>query len=57
MQNLANAGGCAMACCSCACAALPIVFLVYLGIYSFNNPDSDAWYGKTTEGTAALFKD
>ena len=39
----------------CICASLPIVFLVYLGIYSFNNPDSEAWLGTGVDGKHALF--
>ena len=33
---------------ACACCIAPIVFIVYLGIYAFNNPDNDAWIGKTS---------
>jgi hypothetical protein len=29
--------------------------MVYLGIYSFNNPDKEAWYG-TVKGIANLYK-
>jgi len=34
-----------MCVCCFALSVVPIVFLVYLGIYAFNNPDQDAWYG------------
>ena len=43
--------------CCCVCAALPIVFFVYLGIYSFNNPDQEAWLGAGADGKEALFAD
>ena len=33
-----------------ACSILPIVFIVYLGIYAFNNPDQEAWYGLDKNG-------
>ena len=45
---------------SCAFAILPIVMTVYLGIYAFNNPDSEAWLGLSKSGKEedfALFKD
>lgn len=45
-------GGCCACICGLVCAALPIVFTVYLGIYAFNNPDKDAWYGIVSEQKA-----
>ena len=41
--------------CCCVCSAVPIIFMVYLGIYAFNNPDQEAWYGLDTDGKGALF--
>ena len=35
---------------ACACAAMPLVFVIYLGIYAFNNPDHEAWLGKVGGG-------
>jgi hypothetical protein len=32
-------------CLFCACAAVPFVYIIYMGIYAFNNPDSEAWLG------------
>ena len=31
--------------CSAVCFAPPIILTVYLGIYAFENPDNEAWYG------------
>ena len=33
--------------CTCGCTVLGIwlLLVIYLGIYSFNNPDNDAWLG------------
>ena len=42
-------GGCACIC-GCAIAAIPITFIVYLGIYAFNNPDNEAWVGIAPTG-------
>lgn len=39
-----------------ACSVAPIVFTVYLGIYSFNNPDNEAWMG-VVSGEETLFAD
>ena len=36
------------ACCgivACGLSTLPMVFMVYLYIYAFWNPDPEAWYG------------
>ena len=41
----------------CACCIAPIVFVVYLGVYSFNNPDNEAWLGVTPAGEYELYKD
>ena len=57
MQALSGASAVCACLCSCAAAAVPIVFAVYLGIYAFNNPDSEAWIGTTTEGKYALYKE
>ena len=40
-----------------ACSALPIVFAVYVGIYAFNNPDSEAWLGTLDADENQLFAD
>lgn len=34
---------------SCACLAAMITLLVYLGIYAFNNPNTQAFYDATTD--------
>ena len=57
MQALQAVGGCACCLIACAASALPIVYVVYLGIYAFNNPDSEAWLGLTPQGKEALFVD
>ena len=44
--TLGSAGACVACLCGLACSSLPIIFTVYLGIYAFNNPDKEAWYGK-----------
>jgi hypothetical protein len=57
IKNIASgAGGVVTGLACCACSVLPIVMLVYLGIYSFNNPDAAAWYG-LSDGKQELFLD
>ena len=47
-KAVASSGGaCAQAIgciCSCGCLAMFITFIVYLGKYSFDNPNLPAWY-------------
>ena len=53
-------GGCTALCaclCGCVAAAVPITFVVYLGIYAFNNPDNEAWVGVAPTGKQALYAD
>lgn len=46
LRTLTGGASSALVCvCCCALSAVPIVLLVYLGIYAFDNPDTDAWYG------------
>ena len=57
-SQLEGAGMCVqLTACLCACAKLAafITFWVYLGIFAFNNPDNQAWYGVTAgvEGLSA----
>ena len=53
METLIKVVGCLV---SCACCAAGVTFLVYLGIFAFNNPNPEAWYA--TKGTdESLFKD
>ena len=47
---IAGAGSCVLCLLATACSILPIVFVVYLGIYAFNNPDQEAWYGLDANG-------
>ena len=51
MRDSAGTGGTIISLiCSCACLAGIITYMVYLGIYAFNNPDPAACYW--TEGAA-----
>ena len=37
-------------------AVLPVIWLIYIGIYTFDNPDSQAWYGISSDtNEPALF--
>ena len=46
LKTMTGGASSALVCvCFCALSAVPIVFLVYLGIYAFDNPDTGAWYG------------
>ena len=47
-------GRCLLCLIALVLAALPVIWLVYLGIYSFNNPDKPAWYG-LIDGKPSLF--
>ena len=47
---LAGAGSCVLCLLGTACSVLPIVYIVYLGIYAFNNPDAESWYGLDANG-------
>ena len=47
---LAGAGSCVLCLIGTACSILPIVYIVYLGIYAFNNPDAESWYGLDANG-------
>ena len=45
-----------MAClCGLSCCAAAVTFIVYLGIYAFNNPNAEAWYGNAA-GKEMLFE-
>ncbi len=39
----------------CGCLAAAVAFVVFLGIYAFNNPNAEAIYGVNVDGTEALF--
>ena len=47
--------GCSVLC-SCFSCAFTVVFTVYLGIYAFNNPDKQAYYG-IVDGQQSLIAD
>ena len=47
---LGGLGGCVICLLGTACSILPLVFVIYLGIYAFNNPDQEAWYGLDENG-------
>jgi len=50
METVAKAGGAVTCLLGLACSAVPVVLTVYLGIYSFNNPDNEAWYAYNKNG-------
>ena len=55
MQSSAGTGGTIVSLiCSCACLAGVITYMVYLGIYAFNNPDPEAcwWMEGDVHGSA-----
>lgn len=39
---------------SCSFAAAAVALVVFLGKYSFSNPDADAWYGVTTNAVTGI---
>ena len=39
----------------CGCLAAAVAFVVYLGIFAFNNPNAEAIYGVNVDGSEALF--
>ena len=55
MEVLKGIGGCGLCLAGTACASLPVVLTVYLGVYAFNNPDKEAWYGVVDEDSEALY--
>ena len=58
MDSLKAASGvsqCIGCLCSLGCCAAQITLIVYLGIFAFNNPDNEAWYGVDSEGKSQLF--
>jgi len=58
MDSLKAASGvsqCIGCLCSLGCCAAQVTFIVYLGIFAFNNPDKEAWYGINATGQANLF--
>ena len=58
MDSLKAASGvsqCIGCLCSLGCCAAQITLIVYLGIFAFNNPDNEAWYGVDAEGKSQLF--
>ena len=40
---------------TCACSAIPIAFVFYMGIYAFENPDSEAWLGLESKDHPSLY--
>ena len=57
MESLGACGTMLACVLTCACSAIPIVLMVYMGIYAFNNPDSDAWHGVVEGGEFKLCED
>lgn len=58
MEQLKGAGAvsqCIGCLCTLGCCAGQITLIVYLGIFAFNNPDNEAWYGVDAEGKSQLF--
>ena len=39
---------CCVSLCCCVLMGVWLTFLIYLGMYSFSNPDKDAWLGHLT---------
>ena len=59
MDSLKAASGASQAIgclCGLGCCAAQITLIVYLGIFTFNNPDMEAWYGVDAEGKGKLFE-
>ena len=44
-QACDGAGKAGLFVCCATCLAIPTVFATFLGIYAYNNPDKQAWYG------------
>lgn len=58
-MQVAKSGGAAATCimclCGLACCAAGVTFMAYLGIYAFNNPNEEAWYG-SMNGNGKIFE-
>ena len=37
--------------------AAPMVFIIYMGLYTFSNPDKEAWVGLDTKGKQTMYPD
>ena len=37
--------------------AVPTVYIIYMGLYTFSNPDKEAWVGIDTKGKQMLYPD
>ena len=55
-QACDGAGKAGLFVCCATCLAIPTVFATFLGIYAYNNPDQQAWYG-IVDGKQQLFAD
>ena len=55
VRSSVRPGLCELCACICglAACAVPITFIVYLGIFAINNPNGDGWYG-VAEGFADM---
>ena len=42
--------------CTLGCCAAQVTLIVYLGIFAYNNPDKEAWYGVDANGDGKLFE-
>ncbi len=62
-KNMAGSGPCGVimgiigCLLGCSCLAAAVAFVVFLGIYAFNNPNAEAIYGVLPTGQEALFAD
>jgi hypothetical protein len=55
IQAAGTASKCIGCLCTLGCCAAQVTLIVYLGIFAFNNPDKDSWYGVDANGEGALF--
>ena len=55
MKNMGPAGMVGAGLCTLICCSPFVVLTVYMGIYAFNNPDKETWYGIDAAGEQALY--
>lgn len=55
IKGLGAAGQCVSCLCALGCCAAQVTLIVYLGIFAFNNPDKETWYGVDSNGDGKLF--
>ena len=56
VNGMGAAGKCIGCLCTLGCCAAQVTLIVYLGIFAFNNPDKEAWYGVDSNGDGKLFE-